>query len=288
MKELANKVAFVTGAASGIGLGIATALAQVGVKVMLADIEKAALDKAVESLKRTNAAVDGIVADVSLRGALEEATAKTIERFGKVHILVNNAGIGGEGLFEHTTPSGWDWVLGVNLMSVINGFQIFVPLMREHGEGGHIVSTASMAGVITAPNAQYQVTKHGVVALSESVRGELGQQGIGVSVLCPGFIRTNILDFARNVPSRYQGKTNARPFGQWQANDAVAAERLSFMQKRINEGIDPLYVGDLVREGIEDDVLYIFTDTEFEPLFDARVAEIKKGFDRIRSRKPRH
>lgn len=288
MKDLANKVAFVTGAASGIGLGIATALAQVGVKVMLADIEKAALDKAVDGLRRTNAAVDGVVADVSLRSALEDAAAKTVERFGKVHILVNNAGVGGEGLFEHTTASGWDWVLGVNLRSVIDAFQIFVPLMKQHGEGGHIVSTASMAGMIAAPNAQYQVTKHGVVALSESVRGELGQVGIGVSVLCPGFIRTNILEFARHVPERYAGATNARPFSEWKAPDAAAQERLAFMQRRIAEGIDPLYVGELVREGIEDDALYLFTDTEFEGLFDARVAEIKKGFDRIRSRKPRH
>ena len=157
MKELADKVAFVTGAASGIGLGIATALAQAGVKVMLADIEKTALDKAVEGLKRTNAAVDGVVADVSLRGAIEEAAEKTIQRFGKVHILVNNAGVGGEGRFERTTAAGWEWVLGVNLLSVVYGLQIFVPLMKTHGEGGHVVSTASMAGLIAgAGAAQYR------------------------------------------------------------------------------------------------------------------------------------
>lgn len=287
MKDLANKVAFVTGAASGIGLGIATALAQVGVKVMLADIEKAALDKAVEGLKRTNAVVDGVVADVSLRGALEDAAAKTVDRFGKVHILVNNAGVGGEGPMESWSNAGWDWVLGVNLMSVIYGFQTFVPLMRKHGEGGHIVSTSSMAGMITSPGAQYSVTKHAVVALTESTRGELQAENIGVSVLCPGFIRTNIMDSARNVPDRFAG-TTARPLSQIKAADAMTAERIAFVQKRIAEGIDPLYVGELVREGIEDDALYIFTDTEFEFLFDARVAEVKKGFDRIRSRKPRH
>jgi NAD(P)-dependent dehydrogenase (short-subunit alcohol dehydrogenase family) len=287
MKDLSDKVAFVTGAASGIGLGIATALAQVGVKVMLADIEKTALDKAVEGLKRTNASVDGVVADVSLRSALENAAAATISRFGKVHILVNNAGVGGEGPMERWSNPGWDWVLGVNLMSVIYGFQTFVPLMREHGEGGHIVSTSSMAGMITSPGAQYAVTKFGVVALSESTRLELEPHNIGVSVLCPGFIRTNIVDSARNVPARFAG-TTARPLSDLKPADAMTAERIAFVKKRIEDGIDPVYVGELVRDAIEANDLYIFTDNEFEAMFDARVAAIKKGFDRIRSRKPRH
>lgn len=287
MKNLEDKVAFVTGGASGIGLGIATALAQAGVKVMLADIEQAALDKAVDGLKRTNAAVDGVVVDVSLRAAIEEGAAKTIERFGKVHILVNNAGVGGEGPMARWTNPGWDWVLGVNLLSVIYGFQTFVPLMKQHGEGGHIISTASMAGMIQTQGAQYGVTKHAVVALSEATRGELGTEGIGVSVLCPGFIRTNIIDSARNVPSRFAG-TTAQKLSTAKAPDEATKQMIDFVRQRIATGIDPLYVGELVREAIEDDVLYVFTDTEFEPMFDQRVAEIKKGFDRIRKRTPRH
>jgi NAD(P)-dependent dehydrogenase (short-subunit alcohol dehydrogenase family) len=280
MRDLGDKVAFVTGAASGIGLGIATALAQAGVKVMLADIEKAALDKAVEGLKRTNAAVEGVVADVSLRGALEDAAEKTIERFGKVHILVNNAGVGGEGRYERTTAKGWDWVVAVNLMAVIHGFQIFVPLMQRHREGGHIVSTASMAGLITTQGSQYAVTKHGVVALSEATRGELGQHNIGVSVLCPGFIRTNIMDSSRKLQSEHVG-TSAAP------SDEASAALVAMVRERLAGGIDPLYVGELVRDGIEANELYIFTDMEFEPMVEARFAEIKKGFDRIRDRKPR-
>ncbi len=287
MKHLEDKVAFVTGGASGIGLGIATALAQAGVKVMLADIERAALDKAVDGLKRTNAAVDGVVVDVSLRAAIEEGAAKTIERFGKVHILVNNAGVGGEGPMARWTNAGWDWVLGVNLLGVIYGFQAFVPLMRQHGEGGHIVSTASMAGMIQTQGAQYGVTKHAVVALSEATRGELGADGIGVSVLCPGFIRTNILDSARNVPPRFTG-TSAQILSTAKAPDDATKQMIDFVKQRIGGGIDPLYVGELVREAIEDNALYVFTDTEFEPMFDKRVAEIKMGFDRIRGRKPRH
>lgn len=285
MKELADKVAFVTGAASGIGLGIATALAKSGVRVMLADIEKTALDKAVEGLKRTNADVDGVVADVSLKDAIEEAADKTLARFGKVHIVVNNAGVGGEGPFANTTPAGWDWVIGVNLWAVIYGFQTFVPLIRRHGEGGHIVSTASMAGLIPGAGGQYAVTKYGVVALSESLRPELASDHIGVSVLCPGFIRTNIMDSRRNVPPRFSG---VQGFFEQDGPDPARAEMASMIRKRIAEGIDPLYVGELVREAIEADELYIFTDTEFEPIFDMRISEIKKGFDRIRSRVPKH
>jgi NAD(P)-dependent dehydrogenase (short-subunit alcohol dehydrogenase family) len=170
---------------------------------------------------------------------------------------------------------------------VIYGFQTFVPLMKQHGEGGHIVSTASMAGMIQTQGAQYGVTKHAVVALSEATRGELGADGIGVSVLCPGFIRTNILDSARNVPPRFTG-TSAQILSTAKAPDDATKQMIDFVKQRIGGGIDPLYVGELVREAIEDDVLYVFTDTEFEPMFDKRVAEIKMGFDRIRGRKPRH
>lgn len=286
MKDLNDKVAFVTGAASGIGLGIATALAKSGVRVMLADIEKAALDKAVEGLKRTNADVDGVVADVSLKGAVEDAAAKTIDRFGKVHILVNNAGVGGEGPLSRSTQAGWEWVIGVNLWSVVYGFQTFVPLIQKHGEGGHIVSTASMAGMISTAGVQYAVTKFGVVAMSEATRAELAPSNIGVSVLCPGFIRTNIMDSARNLPERFAGSTARRISGLPESDPM--AQFAAMVRKRIEEGIDPLYVGELVREAIEANELYIFTDTEFEPMFDMRIAEIKKGFDRIRARKPRH
>jgi NAD(P)-dependent dehydrogenase (short-subunit alcohol dehydrogenase family) len=281
MKNLADKVAFVTGAASGIGLGIATALAQAGVKVMLADIEKDALDKAVANLKRTNAAVDGVVVDVGVRAALEDAAGETIARFGKVHILVNNAGVGGEGRFERTTRRGWDWVVGINLMGVVHGFQIFTPLMKRHGEGGHIVSTASQAGIIGGAGAQYAATKHAVVAFSEAVRPELALAGIGVSVLCPGFIRTGIMESSRRLQEAHVG-----PVQDARLDEATQA-LVEMVKGRIAGGLDPLYVGELVREGIEADELYIFTDDEFEPMFDQRVAGIKAAYARIRDRKKR-
>jgi NAD(P)-dependent dehydrogenase (short-subunit alcohol dehydrogenase family) len=281
MKDLTGQTAFVTGAASGIGLGIATALAQAGVKVMLCDIEEEALRKAVAELKRTNADVDGVKADVSLKAELQAAADATIARYGKVHILVNNAGVGGGGTYGQWTDASWNWVLGVNLMSVIWGFEIFGPLIEKHGEGGQIVSTASIAGLISGPNATYNVSKYGVVSLSEGLRMVLAPRGIGVSVLCPGFIRTRITTSGRNLPQRYAGAIKSPP------TEGPVADRVKLVRERIENGIDPLYVGELVREAIENDWPYIFTDTEFEPIIASRFDAIKQGFDRIRDRTPR-
>ena len=280
MKDLAGRTAFVTGAASGIGLGIATALAQAGVKVMLCDIEEKALEQALSQLKATNADVDSVKADVSLKSELQAAADAAVARYGKVHILVNNAGVGGGGGYGAWTDSGWNWVLGVNLMSVIWGFEIFGPLIEAHGEGGQVVSTASIAGLISGAGTPYNVSKYGVVALCEGLRLTLAPRGIGVSVLCPGFIRTQITKSGRNLPQRFAGALQ-RPL------EGPAAERARLVTERVSSGIDPLYVGELVREGIENDWPYIFTDNEFEPAIENRFAAIKAGFDRIRGREPR-
>ncbi len=282
MKELAGKTAFVTGAASGIGLGIATALSQAGVKVMLCDIEDAALAKAVADLKLTNADIDSVRADVSLKAELQAAADATVARYGKIHILVNNAGVGGGLGYGLWTDASWNWTLGVNLMSVIWGFEIFGPLIEAHGEGGQIVSTASIAGLVAGSNPAYDVSKYGVVALSEGLRVALAPRGIGVSVLCPGFIRTQITNSRRNIPQRFAGAIRSPP------TEGPVAEFIKMITERVSKGIDPLYVGELVREGIEGDWPYIFTDNEFEPFIDARFAAIKQGFDRIRGRESRH
>jgi NAD(P)-dependent dehydrogenase (short-subunit alcohol dehydrogenase family) len=281
MRELAGKTAFVTGAASGIGLGIATALAQAGAKVMLCDIEEEALARATDGLKLTNADAHGVKADVSLKAELKLAAEAAIARFGKIHILVNNAGVGGGGSYGMWRDAGWEWTIGVNLMAVVWGVEIFGPLIEQHGEGGHIVSTGSMAGLISSSSTQYNVSKYGVVALSEGLRVELAPRGIGISVLCPGFVRTNILNSLRNLPQRFE-----RP--NEEALRAVrSSELFRMIEDRVSKGVDPFYVGELVREGIENDWPYIFTDNEFEPLVDARFAAIKAGFDRIRDRQPR-
>jgi NAD(P)-dependent dehydrogenase (short-subunit alcohol dehydrogenase family) len=280
MKDVSGKTAFVTGAASGIGLGIASALAHSGAKVMLCDIEAEALSQATENLKTTNADVHSVRADVSLKAELRVAAEATIGQFGKVHILVNNAGVGGGGPYGFWTDSGWEWTLGVNLMAVIWGVEIFGPLIEQHGEGGHVVSTASIAGLISSGSTSYNVSKYGVVALSEGLRVELAPCGIGVSVLCPGFVHTNIMDSVRNLPKRFP-----RPSEQT-LNAIRSSEPFRMIQERVLKGVDPQYVGELVREGIENDWPYIFTDNEFEPFVDARFAGIKAGFDRIRGRQP--
>src|ERR1700733_15912598 len=241
MKDLGGKTAFVTGAASGIGLGIATALAQAGVKVMLCDIEDAALAKAVEGLKQTNADVEGIKADVSLKAELKAAAEAVVSRYGKVHILVNNAGVGAGGHYGAWTDAAWDWTLGVNLMATVWGIEIFGPLLEQHGEGGHIVSTASIAGLISHDSGSYNVTKYGVVALSEGLRRELAPRGIGVSLLCPGVIRTQIMNSRRNLPKRFEGGLRALP------TSGPLAERFNMLRERISQGIEPIYVGELVR-----------------------------------------
>ena len=281
MKELAGKTAFVTGAASGIGLGIATAFAQAGVKVMLCDIEEAALSSALEELKRTNADVDGVLADVSLKDELEAAAKATIDRYGKVHILVNNAGVGGGGSYGTWRDAAWDWTLGVNLRSVIWGIEIFGPLIEQHGEGGHIVSTASIAGLISGNSGAYSVTKYGVVALSEGLRIELAPRGIGVSLLCPAFVRTQITNSRRNLPQRFAGALGTPP------TTGPIATAIKMIRERVEAGVDPVYVGELVREGVENNWPYIFTDTEFEPIIEMRFAGIRECFNHIRARIPR-
>jgi NAD(P)-dependent dehydrogenase (short-subunit alcohol dehydrogenase family) len=283
MKDLAGKTAFITGAASGIGLGVASRLAQAGVKVMLCDIEGAALERALAELKRTNADVDGVVADVSVKAELQAAAEATLDRYGEVHILHNNAGVAGGGAYGAWNDAGWNWTIGVNLMAVIWGVEIFGPLIERHGQGGHIVNTASIAGLISGSGNAYNVTKYGVVALSEGLRVELAPRGIGVSVLCPGFIRTQIVDSVRNLPERFAGAVPAQAAPRPQIDTWLGAVR-----ERVAAGIDPLYVGDLVREGIEGDWPYIFTDNEFEPAIEARFAAIKAGFDKIRGRSPQH
>lgn len=283
MDTLEGKVAFVTGAASGIGFGIATALAQAGAKVMLCDIDRDGLAQSVATLRATNADVDSVFADVSVRADLATAAEATVAGYGRVDVLINNAGVAGGGGYGRWRELSWEWTLGVNLMAVIHGVDIFGPLIEAHGEGGHIVNTASIAGLISGRGSPYHVSKYGVIGLSEGLRHELAPLNIGVSVLCPGFVRTKILDSARNLPDRFH---DAFPDRADAAND-VPAEFLREIAARLAAGVDPLYVGELVREGIEGNWDYIFTDTEFEPDIRARFAAIGAAFDRIRDRDPR-
>ena len=184
MDDLTGKCAFVTGGASGIGFGMAEALAGAGMKVVIADIEANALEQAAAKLKSSGAAVHAIQLDVTDRAAMESAAADAEEAFGAVDVVCNNAGVCWRGFMTDASYDDWDWVLGVNLGGVVNGIRTFVPRLIARGEGGHVVNTASMAGLMASPgNSVYCTSKFAVVGLSEGLRKELAPKGIGVTVL---------------------------------------------------------------------------------------------------------
>src|SRR3954463_1906786 len=209
MRELIGKPAFVTGGASGIGLALGRAFAQAGMKVMLADVEAAALQAAGKSLQEFAADVRGTLCDVADPASVDHAAKMSFEAFGRVHVVCNNAGVAAGGGIDHISLDNWRWVIDVNLMGVLHGIKSFLPHIRAHGEGGHIVNTASMAGMQTGLGfSPYGASKFAVVSMSEGLRTQLKPHGIGVSVLCPHFVRTRIGESGRNRPERY-GQTRS-------------------------------------------------------------------------------
>ena len=173
MEDLEGKTAFITGGASGIGLGIAQSLAEAGMKIALADVEEKVLLEAVRGLRDAGVEAHGIVVDVTNRAGMKRAADDAERRFGAVHVICNNAGVATGGTLDKSTYDDWDWVLGVNLGGVINGVQTFVDRIKNHGEGGHIVNTASLAGFVTNNAGIYSTSKYAVVGLSEALRPDL-------------------------------------------------------------------------------------------------------------------
>ncbi len=272
MKELRDKVAFVTGGASGLGLAMAKAFGREGMKVMIADIEQAALTRAVQELRDSQVRAEGVLCDVASRGSLREAALKTISTFGKVHVVCNNAGVAVGGPIGSVAERDWDWVTDVNLLGVVYGTEVFAPLIESHGEGGHFVNTASMAGMIGIPNMEpYCATKFAVVAMSEGWAGQLAPKNIGVSVLCPGFVQTRIAESHRNKPARY-GVQDSVQVGVGDTREQAAALVMS--------GIPVEPVGNRVVEAIKDNDLYIFTHVEFKAAVEMRFANILAAFDK--------
>jgi len=266
--ELKGKVAFVTGGASGIGLGMAEAFGHEGAAVMLADIEKGALEFAVETLRAKQIRAEGVLCDVASRDAVRHAALETIAKFGKVHVVCNNAGIGAGGLLGTTPEGDWDWVTDVNLKGVVYGMEVFAPLIESHGEGGWFVNTASMAGMVSPPGMEaYSATKFAVVAMSEGWALQLAPKNIGVSILCPGFVKTNIINSRRHRAAAY-GADNRPPPGP----DAPVSGVLT--------GIPPQAVGLRVVEAIKDGDLYVFTHPEFKAATQARFDRILAAFDK--------
>ena len=267
MDELRGKVAFITGGASGIGLAMAEAFGREGMSVMLADIEAGALATAVEDLRAKQVRVESVVADVTSRGSLQKAALETIAKFSKVHLVCNNAGVGAGGMMDQVTPSDWDWVIDVNLKGVVFGVETFAPLIAAHGEGGHFVNTASLAGMVSPPGMEpYCATKFAVVAMSEGWREQLAAKNIGVSVLCPGFVKTRINESRRNRQASYGPDERAPP-----PADAPPSRVLS--------GIPVEPVGRRVVEAVKANELYVFTHPGSKAGVAARFERILAAFD---------
>jgi NAD(P)-dependent dehydrogenase (short-subunit alcohol dehydrogenase family) len=269
MKDFRGKTAFVTGGASGMGYAMAEAFGREGMNVMLADIEEGALRKAVQEMRDKQIRCEGVLADVSSRASMQNAALETLSKFGKVHIIVNNAGVGVTAPMEVLKDNDWHWVIDVNLKGVANGVEIFTPLIESHGEGGHIVSTASLAGMFASPGMEpYCATKYAVVGMSEGWRAELKSKNIGVSVLCPGLVKTNILESYRNRQDEYGG---VRHPGE---------ERRARNKEAMDLGIPASVVADAVLEAVKDDTLYIIPHPEYRSVVEPRLEAIERGFDR--------
>src|SRR5664279_3878847 len=274
MRELAGKTAFVTGGASGIGLAMGRAFAEAGMQVMLADIETEALAAAVKSLHNFGPAVRGVICDVADHASVEHAAKASFDAFGNVHVVCNNAGVAAGGGIDNISLDNWRWVLDVNLMGVVHGVRSFLPHIRSHGEGGHIVNTASMAGMINGMGfSPYAATKFAVVSMSEGLAPQLTPVGIGVSVRCPGFVRTGIGESGRNRPDRY-GPT--QPLDPSSPAAALVAE----IARRLQAGLEPSVVAAKVLDAIRNDELYVFTHPEMREFLDERFKAIQAAMDK--------
>lgn len=272
MKAFQGKVAVVTGAASGIGRALAERCAQEGMKVVLADIEEQALVQASQDLAAQGTQTLAVPTDVSQAGDVEELARKAFETYSEVHLLFNNAGVGGGKTVWESTLADWEWVLGVNLWGVIHGIHFFVSRMLEQRSEGHIVNTASMAGLVSGPGQSiYKVSKHGVVTLSETLYYELALRGarLKVSVLCPGFVNTNVLDSQRNRPARLQNAPDGeKPFSP----QAEAA--LQRVQQALRDGMPPRQVANIVFEAIREERFYILTHPTWKGAIQSRMEDI--------------
>ncbi|MFZ5652988.1 MAG: SDR family NAD(P)-dependent oxidoreductase [Pseudomonadota bacterium] len=266
MKNVEGKVAFITGAASGMGLGMARAFARAGMKVMIADIEAEPAQKAAAELKGQGLDAAWVQVDVRKLEAVQAAADQTIKTFGKVHVISNNAGVAVGGYSETCNMRNWHWVVDVNLWGVVHGLQAFVPRILEQDEGGHVVSTASMAGMVGLRGAgPYNATKFAVVGMMETFAADHRKHNIDASVLCPGIVATNIGESGRNRPEEYGG--------------AVKPSDKDSTAEMLAQGLDPNIVGDLVLEAIRENQFYIFTDPSLRHLIETRCQRIIAGYE---------
>jgi NAD(P)-dependent dehydrogenase (short-subunit alcohol dehydrogenase family) len=269
MQNLEGKTAVVTGAASGIGLGLARNLARHGMAVVLSDLAGDRLEEALENVRALGARAIAVPADVSVRADVRALADAALKEFGAIHVACNNAGvtIHGKAVWE-VTPEEWDWITGVNLHGVMHGIETFLPIIQSHGGEGHLVNTASIAGFQVGAKRRsgaYAATKFAVVALTESLWNDLRDTPVGVSVLAPAAVKTRIYMSNEVRPERFGG--------------AYKTDSLSPLQKELDTGLDPDIVGDRVVRAIKDRDLYIFTHMQTKEWLLARHKRIIDAFD---------
>ena len=271
MESVEGKVAVVTGGASGIGLALARRFGQAGMRLVLGDVEGDVLEAAADGLRAEGHEVVAQRCDVSDAASVDALRDAAVAAHGTVHVVCNNAGVGGGGLLEDLTDNDWQWVLGVNLWGVIHGLRSFLPVLKEHDDG-HVVNTASVAGLFAAPfMGPYTVSKYGVVAISETLFHELRLSGsdVGVSVLCPAWVRTRIHESARNRPDHLLDH----------APDALGGDALSLLESVIESGMPPEEVADQVLQAILDRRFYVLTHDDSTAAVRARTEAIVAGTD---------
>lgn len=268
MNDFEGKTAFITGAARGIGLAIAKSLGARGTKVMIADVNEVQLAEAREGLLALGIDADCVVCDVSDADQVDLAAQRTLERFGKIHYLVNNAGVSCGGPTGGIPITDWKWTVGINLMGVVHGVEIFTPLIAAHGEGGHIVNVASIAGHLPfASGAPYVATKFAVVGYSETIREDLADTNIGVSVVCPAWVRTDINSTQKLRPSMID-----QP-------EPEPSDNMKLLDALVDNGMDPDMLGELVVDSIRKDRFYVFTHEEMMAHVETRMDNIRRDFD---------
>ena len=273
MFKFEGRTAVISGGAEGIGLSIAKALGEQKMNIVLADIDEKNLLKSAAELESLGIPVLAALLDVADEMQWKSVAEKVVERFGKVHMVVNNAGVGGDsGPIENQETEGWQWALGVNLMGVVYGAKVMTPLIKDHGEGGWILNVASMAGMGGVPySGAYTASKAAVVALSESWAAELKDKRIGVSVLCPAFVQTRIYDSERNRPDKYKSEN-------YQIENESSFSKQT--KQMVKDGIDVSIVGKRVVEAINHGELYIFTHPNYRQVNQERFNGIDEAFAR--------
>ncbi len=269
IKDFNGKVAVITGGASGIGLGLAKAFSKRGMKLVLADINKEALDKVSKEFSDKNVEIMTVITDVSDPEQVAHLADISYEHFGHVDILCNNAGIGAGGPIRFLTQEDWNWTLGVNLFGVIYGIQSFLNRMFNSREPCHIINTSSLAGLTPGDNGPYSASKSAIIALSERLALECFNTNVSASVVCPGFVRSNIIENTENLSETREGLWQPPPtMIQSSGSEAENSKKL------IELGLDPEVMAEMVIKAIEEDIFYVITHPEYLPLIKSRLENI--------------